>query len=155
MFGMGLNSLQEIIINMRYYTETQIPSNILYLYKNYLLNTKEEQWILTGEGLYKYINDQLHKFKLRISEHNTNNSESNIKSSNLKWKKINSVYKIPIKHAIIKIKIQQYKLHPKSNTSFIIELIDDKIHDYYFESDEDIENHSLKEDINSFLSLLN
>jgi len=33
--------------------------------------------------------------------------------------------------------------------------IDDKIQDYYFESKEDLENHSLKEDINSFLSLLN
>ena len=152
---MGLNSLSEIIIKMRYYTETQLPSNILYLYKSNLNTTVEEQWILTCEGLYKYVNNQLHKFKLWLSEHEFPPNTLNIKPSNMRWIKTETVYKIPTQHAKLNIKKYIYKLHPKSNTSFIIELTNDKIQDYYFESKEELENHSLKEDINSFLSLLN
>ena len=152
---MGLNSLCEIIIKMRYYIETQLPSNILYLYKSNLNTTVEEQWILTCEGLYKYVNNQLHKFKLWLSKDNFPPNNLNIKLSNMRWIKTETVYKLPIQHAIINITKQIYKLHPKRNTSFIIELINNKIHDYYFESNEELENHSLQEDINSFLSLLN
>jgi len=152
---MGLNSLREIIIIMRYYTQTKLPGNILYLCKSYLNEINDEQWILTCEGLYKYVNNQLHKFKLWLSEDDFPSNNLNIKPSNLKWIKTDTVYKIPTKHVILNVKQHRYKLHPKSNTSFIIELTDDKIQDYYFESKEDLENHSLKEDINSFLSLLN
>ncbi len=142
-------------INMRYYTQTKLPSNTLYLCKKYLNESNSEKWILTCEGLFKYVNNNLHKFKLWLSDDDLSTNKSPIKPSNLRWIQIDTVYKIPTQHAIIDITKQIYKLHPKSNTSFIIELKDDKIHDYYFESKETLENYSLKEDINSFLSLLN
>ena len=140
---------------MRFYTETKLPSNTLYLCKKYLNESNSEKWILTCEGLFKYVNNNLHKFKLWLSEDDLLTNNSTIKSSNLRWIQMDTVYKIPTQHAIINITKQTYKLHPKSNTSFIIELKEDKIQDYYFESKENLENHSLKEDINSFLSLLN
>ncbi len=140
---------------MRFYTETKLPSNTLYIYKKYLNESNSEKWILTCEGLFKYVNNNLHKFKLWLSEDDLLTNNSTIKSSNLRWIQMDTVYKIPTQHAIINITKQTYKLHPKSNTSFIIELKEDKIQDYYFESKENLENHSLKEDINSFLSLLN
>ena len=142
-------------INMRYYTQTKLPSNTLYLCKKYLNESNSEKWILTCEGLFKYVNNNLHKFKLWLSDDDLSTNKSSIKPSNLRWIKIDTVYNIPTQHAIIDITKQIYKLHPKSNTSFIIELKDDKIQDYYFESKETLENYSLKEDINSFLSLLN
>ena len=142
-------------INMRYYTQTKLPSNTLYLCKKYLNESNSEKWILTCEGLFKYVNNNLHKFKLWLSDDDLSTNKSPIKPSNLRWIQIDTVYKIPTQHAIIDITKQIYKLHPKSNTSFIIELKDDKIHDYYFEGKETLENYSLKEDINSFLSLLN
>jgi len=142
-------------INMRYYTQTKLPSNTLYLCKKYLNESNSEKWILTCEGLFKYVNNNLHKFKLWLSDDDLSTNKSPIKPSNLRWIKIDTVYKIPTQHAIIDITKQIYKLHPKSNTSFIIELKNDTIQDYYFESKETLENYSLKEDINSFLSLLN
>jgi len=142
-------------INMRYYTQTKLPSNTLYICKKYLNESNSEKWILTCEGLFKYVNNNLHKFRLWLSDDDLSTNKSPIKPSNLRWIQIDTVYKIPTQHAIIDITKQIYKLHPKSNTSFIIELKDDKIHDYYFESKETLENYSLKEDINSFLSLLN
>ena len=140
---------------MRYYTQTKLPNNTLYLCKKYLNESNSEKWILTCEGLFKYVNNNLHKFKLWLSDDDLSTNTSPIKPSNLRWIQIDTVYKIPTQHAIIDITKQIYKLHPKSNTSFIIELKDDKIQDYYFESKETLENYSLKEDINSFLSLLN
>ena len=47
-----------------------------------------------------------------------------------------------------------YKFNEKSLTSLIFEYINNNIHDFYFESNESIDNYSVKEDINSFLSLL-
>jgi len=151
---MGLNSLQEILFKMRYYSENKLPGNIQFRFKEYLNETIEEQWILTCEGLYKYVNNQLHKFKLWLSEEKFPENKLNIKPCNIRWIKTDTVYKIPTQNTIINVKKQTYKLHPKSNTSFIIEFTNDKIQDYYFESKEDLENHSLKEDINSFLSML-
>jgi len=119
---MGLNSLREIIIIMRYYTQTKLPGNILYLCKSYLNEINDEQWILTCEGLYKYVNNQLHKFKLWLSDDDFASNNLNIKPSNLQWIKTDIVYKIPTKHVILNVKQHRYKLHPKSNTSFIIEL---------------------------------
>ena len=38
--------------------------------------------------------------------------------------------------------------------TFCIELSEDKISDYYFLTNENIDNHSIKKDISEFLSLL-
>jgi hypothetical protein len=77
-----------------------------------------------------------------------------IKPSKIKWVKFDTLYNIPIKHQVLDIKIYSYKLHPKSITTFIVEEYNGDVNDYYFESIEAFDNHSLLEDINSFLSLL-
>ena len=154
---MGLNSLLLILINdMRYYTDTIIPANWGQLLNKYLVESKKEQWILTLEGKYKYVNDELHKFKLWLPQNEEYNDiqANSIKMSNMNWIKYGTVYNIPMLHKIIDIKLHTYKFHSKGTTTFIIEEFDDGINDYYFESNEKIDNHSLQEDINSFLSTL-
>ena len=87
---------------MRYYTQSKLPSNTLYLCKKYLNELNAEKWILTCEGLFKYVNNNLHKFKLWLSEDEDflpNNL--NIKPSKIKWIQIDTVYKIPTEHAIM------------------------------------------------------
>ena len=153
---MGLNSLFELLINMRYYTDKDIPNNWSQMLIKQLTETRKEQWILTHEGLYKYINNVLHKFKLWLSEDEPPNIETKsiIKPSTINWVKFDTLYNIPIKHKVLDIKIYSYKLHPKSITTFIVEEYNGDVNDYYFESIEAFDNHSLLEDINSFLSLL-
>ena len=153
---MGLNSLFELLINMRYYTDKDIPNNWSQMLIKQLTETQKEQWILTHEGLYKYINNVLHKFKLWLSDTESPNIETKsiIKPSNIHWVKFDTLYNIPIKHKVLDIKIYSYKLHPKSITTFIVEEYNGDVNDYYFESIEAFDNHSLLEDINSFLSLL-
>ena len=141
---------------MRYYTDKDIPNNWSQMLIKQLMETKKEQWILTHEGLYKYINNVLHKFKLWLSDNEVPiiETKSIIKPSKIKWVKFDTLYNIPIKHQVHDMKIYSYKLHPKSITTFIVEEYDGNVNDYYFESDEAFDNHSLLEDINSFLSLL-
>jgi len=151
---MGLNSLFNLFI-MRYYTDKDIPNNWSQMLIKQLKETQKEQWILTHEGLYKYINNVLHKFKLRLSDNESPiETKSMIKPSKIKWVKFDTLYNIPIKHQVLDIKIYSYKLHPKSITTFIVEEYNGDVNDYYFESIEAFDNHSLLEDINSFLSLL-
>ena len=69
-------------------------------------------------------------------------------------------FQIPYEYHTEKIKINTYKLVPNSNTQFIIELKDNKIHDFYIKTNVGetniVEiNTFLKKDIISFLSLLN
>jgi len=69
-------------------------------------------------------------------------------------------FQIPYDHHIEKLKINTYKLTPSSNTRFVIELKDNRIHDFYIQtvvSELNIVeiNTFLKKDIISFLSLLN
>ena len=47
-----------------------------------------------------------------------------------------------------------YKTSGNSKNKFVVELIDNKVGDYYFESNEEFENKSLQEDIITFLSKL-
>jgi len=141
---------------MRYYTDKDIPNNWSQILTKQLTKTQKEQWILTQEGLYKYIDNILHKFKLWLSNNESCDIETKsiIKPSDMRWVKFDTLYNIPITHNVIDMKISSYKLHPKSNTTFIVEEHSNDVNDYYFESSEAIDNHSLLEDINSFLSLL-
>lgn len=152
---MGLNSLFNLLI-MRYYTDKEIPTNWSQMLIKQLTETQKEQWILTHEGLYKYINNVLHKFKLWLADNEPPNIEtkSMIKPSTINWVKFDTLYNIPIKHQVLDIKVYNYKLHPKSITTFVVEEYNGDVNDYYFESIEAFDNHSLLEDINSFLSLL-
>jgi hypothetical protein len=152
---MGLNSLFNLLI-MRYYTDKEIPNNWSQMLTKQLTEIQKEQWILTHEGLYKYINNVLHKFKLWLSDIESPDIEtkSMIKPSTINWVKFDTLYNIPIKHQVLDMKIYSYKLHPKSITTFVVEEYNGAVNDYYFESIEAFDNHSLLEDINSFLSLL-
>ena len=140
---------------MRYYHQFYfLDYNWTNKLTNQLVESKKEQWILSQEGLYKYANTILHKFKLWLSDEELSKSDSVIKPSNMRWTKFDTIYNIPIQHKVLNMKISSFKLHPKSITTFIVEEDDNGVNDYYFESAEEVDNHSLLEDINSFLSLL-
>jgi hypothetical protein len=69
-------------------------------------------------------------------------------------------FQIPYDYHIENLKINTYKLTPNSNTRFVIELKDNKIHDFYIQTIANeiniVEiNTFLKKDIISFLTLLN
>ena len=135
-----------------------LPKYLLDLDNGKLMFEKTVENLNTKQDIYFIIpHEHQKKFKSKdviLSKKNKKNFKVFTIKKNTNGP-AETVYKIPTQHAILNIKKYIYKLHQKSNTSFIIELTNDKIQDYYFESKEELENHSLKEDINSFLSLLN
>jgi len=61
---------------------------------------------------------------------------------------------IPYSHEIIKKREMNYRLRENAMITFRIELVDNEIFDYYFITKENIDNYSIKTDIDTFLSLL-
>ena len=65
-----------------------------------------------------------------------------------------SVQQLPFDYYVSKVKEQHFRLHENATMTFCIELSNNKIHNYYFLTDENIENYSIKKDIVTFLSVL-
>lgn len=114
--------------------------------------------LIANDGLYKMNGDHFCQYKLIdngsfIIENYIENYT--LAASNHYWKKIKKSYQIPLQNEIQTIFIEIYRHSPKSNTKFIIERNrrGDTI-DFFFESKENPDNLSFKEDIASFLSLL-
>ena len=131
---------------MRYYIDGLLNININelaeYLYKQY-----DERIILSNDGYYKYINDELYKFKLSNSTQENNliiPIKKNIKiiGTNLFWKKYDKVHKIPFSIKFINKKI--YKFNINNNITLIVEKIENSIHDLYFTSKISHDNYFFK-----------
>lgn len=118
-------------------------------------NELDEKWILSDDGIYKYSDNKLFKYKCKLESNIIrDNIEDTIIETSECWKNYSEEDIIPINHEILHVKKIIYKFNEKSLTSLIFEYINNNIHDFYFESNESIDNYSVKEDINSFLSLL-
>lgn len=126
---------------------------------SYLYEKKNKKQLICFDGFYEYINDKLYKFKIKYDETYKNHIEiinnTNIFCSKKKIIKFDTVHMLPYEHDFIDKQINTYKLSEKSKNNFIVELINNKVSDYYFESFEDFDNLSLQEDISSFLFKLN
>jgi hypothetical protein len=70
-------------------------------------------------------------------------------------KRKDEVFQIVPEHLSLITNKSVYSLSPKSMIHFVIEMIDETVRDVYFETDIDIQQHSVKEDIVTFLLLLN
>ena len=141
---------------MRYCPEIKTPA--LNKIHSLLWKDSIEKILIPEDGLYKYINDNLYKFKIIPS------TTSDLKPFTVQSTQIfpvgynfhtnNEVTQIPPQHHFIALHKKMYKLNPKSTTVFTVEYINSEVKDFYFESPEQFDNHSLQEDIISFLSLL-
>jgi len=158
---MGLNSfiLIVIIITMRYYPCRELSlDNIRKQLDHMTLEVRDETWLLSQNGYYKYVKDKLMIYKLNLYN-NDHKLEKYVKDidfivSNNTWKKIEERYNIPPLSIKIKAKVYIFSPNSRSTFRFIVERYDTGKIDYYFTSPESFENHSLKEDICSFLIAL-
>ena len=143
----------------------------------YLVNENVKITIYGSTGIYDVVDDNLYQIypidkpvkEMKVGSMKRGNDNKHVPaipaihvlvdSSYMKRFAIPS-FQIPYSHYIEKKTIMTYRLTPKSNTRFIIELKDNKIHDFYIQtaiSDLNIIeiNTFLQEDIISFLSLVN
>jgi len=143
---------------MRYYPSLDITSFFDKL-SEFHCSKQEERTFLTYDGLYKYVNRALMVFKLELKDDNNfilkkyiNNIDFYV--TNGKWRKAVETFQIPVVHKITDIKRFTFSPRPKSKLKFIVEQIGDSTTDYYFESKEQYDNHSIKEDMCLFLNKL-
>ena len=144
---------------MRYY-----PCKELYLtdirnrLSNMVLQEKEEIWLLSLRGVYRYFKDDMLIYKL-----NLNNNDRVLKNylddidflvSANTWKKIETRHHIPPNHCKVSVKTCTFSPNSKSKFKFVVEMYGTGKTDYYFTSPEDPENLLLMADIRSFLSAL-
>ena len=141
---------------MRYYIVVHDIAHNIHKLLKFMQQSRTEKLILSSDGMYKYVNDKLYKFKLHATGKamGTDGGKSSQLATAMSWKKYDVAYRIPIRHSVVTIATTEYKLHPKSSSKFCIEKLDSHIHDYYVESPLKLGDPSLSKDIDSFLSFL-
>jgi len=112
-----------------------------------------EPTIFSNDGKYKVYNNKIYKYKL-VSTNSEIISQFIDKYTLLvnknHWKR-EITYNLPfMNQGILYINFVEYDIHPK--LKFIVEKIDDTIHDFYFQSKEPYDN--IKSEMSSFLSFL-
>ena len=135
----------------KYYVDNININNIIESNKSFSVYI--ENLILTESGFIKIIKDNYVNFILKknintqVIEEFLNNSNLYIQKS--PFIKDNIVNCIPVNHKKITLKIHKYKF---DKINFNIEYIDDKIKDYYFTADKNLDIVNIQKSIIRFLT---
>ena len=136
-------------------------NNIRNLNKKFNTSIKKNIFFLSDQGIFKYIDDKLYKHSINYKQSfNTYDKFLNkytlIASNNEFFKHKYPINNIPFNHTAIIKNTYTYKINDNSNTSLIIEFINDKndINDLYFISNLNHDDFSFIEDISYFIDLL-
>ena len=138
-----------------YYIKEFLSDDLWRVIGKYPQTTITKKIIVSNDGLYKIYNNNIYKYKLV-----TTNSEIvsefigkyTLLVNQIIWKK-EITYKIPfIQQGIQNITFVEYNIHPK--IKFIIEKMDNEIIDFYFQSNISYQDHIIKNELTTFLSLL-
>jgi hypothetical protein len=137
-----------------------IPNLIDNLNEKYFSKKTTEKQILTTNGLYKIIDDDIIQFKLVSKNSNIiQNFYKNLTliEENIYEKKIGLVTYIPYENETIEITKIKYSIQERSEHFLVLELINNRIKDLYFISSKNIgeENLFFKNDLCSFIDSLN
>tara|TARA_A100001011_G_C14251513_1_gene818118 strand:- start:1300 stop:1713 length:414 start_codon:yes stop_codon:yes gene_type:complete len=135
----------------KYYVENISINNIINSNKSFSIYI--ENLILTESGFIKIIKDNYVNFILKKNV-NTQVIEDFLDNSNLYIQKSpfikdNIVNCIPVNHKKIKLIIHKYKF---GKINFVIEYIDNKIRDYYFTADKNLDITNIQKNIIRFIT---
>ncbi len=149
-----------IYIYMRYYPCKLNLDNFHHTLSGCIQTIYTDSLLLTKHGFYKYIGDELYKYKISMDKKEDIVLKKYIQNIDFiinrnQWIKKDKEFRLPTESVVVYLETHVFLLSSKSKTKFIIEKLEDNILDYYFTSKENPDHHSLKEDIASFLSLLN
>ena len=127
-------------------------NNIIDLLKK----TEKRTLIYSKQGILQLINNKMFELKIKDSPvEKAKIKEIDCLIDRSKIEKGDIIYQIPIEHTLVKINKSFYKLNDKSLIDFVIEEVNHKIKDFYFIIRGELETLDLKEDIYTFLSIIN
>ena len=137
---------------MRYYVLElkNIREDALKKYNSTINKTKK---IITKDSIIKEYKNELYRYKL-IDKHKDKIikyyiNDWTLAATDFYEKRIEKIFHIPFENTLIELDIKKYFIGPKTN--FVIEKKDGRLQDFYFESKDDADSFSLREDIGSFL----
>ena len=122
-------------------------------------NILEDNIILSDQGYYKIINNEIFPYSFNFYNNATTindflNKYTLIKQSKHIWKKNKyPTNHIPFNHTLLSQTIIQFKINKYSKFSCNIVLNKNKIYDIYFLSDESYDDFSFIEDISYFIRM--
>lgn len=127
--------------------------------EKYKRETIVRKFIYTDQSILEIIKDKdifkIEYYDTPILSKTFTESNTTVLIDKSKEKRLESVFHIPINHDNIIIHNDIYSISPKSNLKFNILKIKDDIVDFYFTTNEDLEHAYIKEDLFTFVSLLN
>ena len=139
-------------------------NNIRNLNKKLKHSTQKNIFLFSDQWFFKYIDDKLYKYSINYKQSfnsydNFLNKYTLIASNNEFFKHKYPANNIPFNHHSIIKNTHTFKVNDNSNTSLIIEFINDKndiniINDLYFISNLKHDDFSFIEDISYFIDLL-
>jgi len=153
---MGLNSLLNILINMKLYIK-DIKNNHInkHLLKEYIHNSIKKKIIISEQGILEINKDKMYLLKTIDvpCEIISIGSFSGLIDKS-EFVKEEEWYQIPKDHILEETDIHTYQLRQNALVQFII--VEDKniIKDYYFNIKENFEVLGIKDDILTLLSIL-
>lgn len=145
---------------MRYYPAKKVNTNNIQSKLNmYTCFETNEKLLLTQYGMFKYTDDTLMVCKINQMDKGNTSIKKYIKDMDFiitpnKWGKVDKRYRLPFVNEIIEVKTLVFSPRKGSKFKFVVEKTNNGVTDYYFKSPEKYDNHSLKEDIGSFLDKL-
>ena len=113
--------------------------------------------IYSDDGIFTVLSDKIYKMKITDIPARQHNIKLDQKSYNITtddsfFTKHKILSQIPYNHFNVQQKIITIKIQSHSLTSCSLVSYDNIINDFYFETNESVDNHSVKEDLATFLS---
>jgi hypothetical protein len=145
---------------MRYYPNESIDLRDMKRKLNdYSCIEESDKILLTQYGMFKYVKNVLMVSKFNLMEEGNMSIKKYINNVDFiitpnKWGKTDKRYQLPFVNEIIQLKTYSFSPRKGSKFKFVVEESSNGAVDYYFMSPESYDNHSLKEDIGSFLDKL-
>ena len=124
---------------------------------DYRFNDETNKYIYTDDGFFKCSSNDIFRYTeindddniKKIKFNNTWLICDNSKIHNLeRWHQISTLHILEVINSVF------YELRPKALVKLVIEYLNNKVIHVYFKTNENIQSTNIKEDIDTFLSLL-
>ena len=123
----------------------------------YQVSKNTINYIYSDDGIFKYTKDDIFKITQIYDDDNIKNiiiSNNNFICDNSKFINKQKWYQIPLNHKLENKICYFYTLRPKALIQLVVEYVNNNITHIYFTTEEDIYSKNIKEDIDTFLSIL-
>ena len=140
-----------------YANETLEPIKLHSSIEDYHVKTEDANYIYCENGIYEIMGKNIYKIEPNDGDVNKFNiNKVSFIADNSYYKRNTIMFQIPLCHQYDTIKRDTYELYKKAKVSLILEYEKNgELRDLYFNTKETYDNHSVQEDILTFLSLLN